>query len=275
VNLGSGDVYSVAVLNARVSVLDIVETYQSIDMPFANFLALLPPLKLRHYSISSSPLMNPTTCSLTYSVIEGPSLSGLSARFQGVAGTHLQNLKPGDGVQVSVRSTNKFFRLPIEPEKTPITMFCAGTGLAPFRGFIEERAYLIKEGRRQLAPALLFIGCRAPFNDLLYADELREWASIGAVDVRYAFSREPESSEGCKYVQDRMLHDKKDVAAMWNNGAKFYICGTREVAKEIGRAARQLMMEKAAEQGKALTDEQLDAWVADKKNERFISDIFS
>jgi cytochrome P450/NADPH-cytochrome P450 reductase len=235
---------------------------------------MLPSLKPRHYSISSSPLASPRVCSLTYSVIDAPTLSGLPGRFHGVSGTYLQRLKPGDPIQIGVRSTNKLFRPPADLENTPIIMFCAGSGLAPFRGFIQERAVLIAEGKRKLAPALLFVGCRAPDNDRLYGEEFDEWTKLGAVDVSYAYSRAPEKSDGCKYVQDRILHDKDRVSELWRAGAQIYVCGSKEVAREIGIASKALIKERMAAIGKLMTDQEVDQWVAEKKNERFVSDIF-
>jgi cytochrome P450/NADPH-cytochrome P450 reductase len=157
-----------------------------------------------------------------------------------------------------------------------MVMFCAGAGLAPFRGFVQERAVRIREGGRALAPALLFVGCRGPpTGDVLYRGEFEEWARIGAVDVRYAFSRDPDASEGCKYVQDRVLRDREDVFALWDRGAKIYVCGSREVANEVGVAAREMVVERMRQRGGKEGAADVEAWFEDKRNERFISDIFS
>ena len=81
-------------------------------------------------------------------------------------------------------------------------LICAGSGLAPMRGFLQERAEQ-KKGGRDVATSLLFFGCRRPGEDYLYGDaELKEWSELGVVDVRPAFSRETEASEGCHYVQE-------------------------------------------------------------------------
>jgi cytochrome P450/NADPH-cytochrome P450 reductase len=268
--------YTTSVLDPRISPLDLLETHPHLPLPFPAFLTLLPPLKPRHYSISSSPLACPTSCTLTYSVLSAPPRSGLPGRFRGVAGTHLASLAPGDAVQVAVRSTNKLFRPPPDLEATPMVMFCAGAGLAPFRGFVQERAVRVARGGRALAPALLFVGCRGGgTGDVLYREEFEEWARIGAVDVRYAFSRDPGASEGCKYVQDRVLRDRQDVFELWDRGAKIYVCGSREVANEVGVAAREMVVERMKEHGGKAGTAEVEAWFEDKRNERFISDIFS
>lgn len=83
-----------------------------------------------------------------------------------------------------------------------MVMFCAGTGLAPMRGFLQDRVYQKKAGR-EVAKSLLFFGCRNPEEDYLYSNsDLKEWVELGVVDVRPAFSKSPETSMGCKYVQE-------------------------------------------------------------------------
>jgi cytochrome P450/NADPH-cytochrome P450 reductase len=268
------DKYS-EILHSNTSVLDLLEQYSNINLPFEKFLGLLQPLRLRHYSISSSPLPNARICTLTYSVIDEPSTVDHQKRFQGVTGTYLRSLGPGDQILVSIRSTNKFFHLPIDMDKTPIMMFCAGSGIAPFRGFIQERAVLIQEGNRKLAPALLFVGCRSPKTDRLYGDQFDEWVRIGAVDIRYAFSRDPDASQGCKYIQDRLIKDKEEVYNTWDSGAKVFICGSGQLAKEFGQAARTVIKERMAAHGKDISDEKLNDWIANMRNDRFVADVFS
>ena len=83
-----------------------------------------------------------------------------------------------------------------------MVMICAGSGLAPMRGFLQERAEQKKAGR-EVATSLLFFGCRAPGEDDLYAEgEMKEWRELGIMDVRPAFSRASNGSLGCKYVQE-------------------------------------------------------------------------
>lgn len=210
--------YQDAVLSKRVSVLDILEAHspngkdgeggerkrEGLAVPFQTFLSLLPPMRVRQYSISSSPLVNPTRCSLTVSVLSTPSSSNDKRMHLGVASTYLASLSPGDLLPLSVRPSGAAFHLPPDP-RVPVVMFAAGSGLAPFRGFVQERAAQ-KEAGREVGRMMLFFGCREPGVDYLYAredeEELRKWMESGVVDVRPAFSRMSESSEGCKYVQE-------------------------------------------------------------------------
>ncbi|KAK8030062.1 cytochrome P450 oxidoreductase OrdA-like [Apiospora rasikravindrae] len=265
----------------RMTILDLLEQHPASTMPFPEYLALLPPLRPRYYSISSSPLASPTTCALTYSVIDEPSWSSTTSRFVGVAGTYLRSLSTGDKALVAVRSTNHYFRLPADPEATPIVMICAGSGIAPFRAFVQERAVLIRERggkeRAKLAPALLFVGCRSAGADRLYGDELDEWQKMGAVDVRYAFSRDDSDAnetKDCRYVQDRLLRDRADVLEMWDQGARIYVCGSGNMAKGVGQAASQIVMERRRARGEEVTERDVEDFKVRMRNERFIADIF-
>lgn len=185
----------------RISVLDILEDHPDINLTFARFLDLLPPMRIRQYSISSSPLWNPQQVTLTISVIETPAISGRKEPFLGVASTYLASLRAGDKVQMAVRASNLTFRLPADPN-IPLVLICAGSGFAPLRGFLQERAYQALAGR-PIAKSILFFGCRRPSEDFLYSDsDMKKWVDLGIVDVRPAFSRSEQDSAGCKYVQE-------------------------------------------------------------------------
>ena len=189
------------VVSKRLSLLDILEEHPQIKLPFGNFLFMLPSMRVRQYSISSSPLWNPSHVTLTVSVLQADPVSGRKEAFLGVASNFLANLCPGDKVQMAVRPSNAAFHLPTDP-KTPLVLFAAGSGLAPMRGFLQERA-LQKKGGREVGEALLFFGCRNPKEDFLYSDsDLKEWEELGVVKVRPAFSRATAESLGCKYVQE-------------------------------------------------------------------------
>lgn len=235
--------YADTVFKKRVSVLDILEEHKDIEISLSTFLQMLPPMRIRQYSISSSPLWNPQRLSLTISVVDAPPLSGRDEPYLGVASTYLSGLRAGDKVQLSVRVSNAAFHPPADPT-VPLVMICAGSGLAPMRGFIQERAQQKLAGR-EVAKSLLFYGCRKPTEDFLYGDsELKEWSALDVVDIRPAFSRSTGDSKGCHYVQEcvpksvpytcifnltvftpfsRLLHDQDDVMEAFNTGAKVRI----------------------------------------------------
>jgi len=212
--------YKETVIECRLSVLDILSTYPSLEVSLGTFLNMLPPMRVRQYSISSSPLWNSTHVTLTVSVINAPAISGSGERFLGVASNFLADLRPGDLVQLMARPSATVFSLPADAS-VPLVLFCAGTGLAPMRGFIQERAMQIRTGRKDIGKIILFFGCRDPDSDYLYFNtELKKWIDMGVVDVRPAFSRNPQKSHGCRYVQDRVLHDAEDVKEYYRQKAK-------------------------------------------------------
>ena len=111
----------------RVSVLDLIERFPSVQLPLGVFLKMQPPMRVRQYSISSSPLWNPAHVTLTYSVVDQPAFSG-QGRHVGVATNYLSNLTPGDKLHVSVRTSHQAFHLPKDAKNVPVIMIAAGTG---------------------------------------------------------------------------------------------------------------------------------------------------
>ncbi len=207
------------ILAKRKSVLDLLEEFPACELPFAAFLEMMPLMVPRYYSISSSPVADGARCSVTVAVVEGPARSGAGV-YHGVCSNHLARQSAGSTVQAFVKETKVGFRLPVDPA-APIVMIGPGTGLAPFRGFLRERAALKAQNRR-LGPAMLFFGCRHPEQDFIYADELKEQADAGVVDLRVAFSRH----DGRKtYVQDLLTENADKVAALIEQGAIIYVCG--------------------------------------------------
>ncbi|KAI6282185.1 hypothetical protein ACKVWC_009403 [Pyricularia oryzae] len=269
----SGDDFADEVGAKRVSVLDLLERFPAIDLPIGSFLSMMPPMRVRQYSISSSPLVNPSRVTLSFSVLDAPSLSG-QGRHIGVASNYLSSLNAGDSLHVSVRPSHAAFSLPSDQERTPLICAAAGTGLAPFRGFAQERAAMVSAGRK-LAPALLYFGCRDPDFDDLYRDEFDEWEKLGAVEVRRTYSRKPEASDGCKHVQDRIVADADRLLGLWMEGAKLYVCGSRGVSHSVMDAMTRIKMDKDRElHGKETTVEEARQYFDDLRNVRYATDVF-
>ncbi|XXG96367.1 hypothetical protein Hte_002649 [Hypoxylon texense] len=261
--------------NKRISILDLLEKYTSVDLPLGTFLAMLPPMRVRQYSISSSPLWNPSHVTLTFSVLEAPSKSGQGVHV-GVASSYLASLAPGDKLHIAVRPSHAAFHLPQDVENTPVICVAAGTGLAPFRGFMQERAAMVAAGRK-LAPALLFVGCREPGRDDLYAAELAAWEKAGAVKVRRAYSRKPELADdgSSRYVQDALRAADDEVTKLWREGAKLYICGSRAVGEGVKAVIVELARREAQRaEGKEVTDDQAAKWWEGLRNTRYATDVF-
>ncbi|KAK9342387.1 cytochrome P450 [Lipomyces starkeyi] len=260
--------YSSEISARKVSVLDLLERYPSISLPFGPFLAMLPPMRVRQYSISSSPLWNPSHVTLTFAVLDEPSFSG-QGRHVGVASSYLASLSAGDKLHVSVRSSHAAFHLPRDPEHTPIICVASGTGIAPFRGFLQERSSMKSSGRT-LAPAVLYFGCRDPEKDDIYRDEMDQWEAAGVVSVKRAYSRKPELSDGCAYVQDRLWKEREEVSRLWDRGAKVFVCGSRNMGEGVKKVAISIRMENS----KGATEDDAKAWFEGIRNVRYAMDVF-
>ncbi|KKF96040.1 NADPH--cytochrome P450 reductase [Ceratocystis platani] len=271
-SLASEEKYATEITQKRMSILDLLEAYPSIDLPFANFLEMMPPMRVRLYSISSSPLWNPHHVTLTYSLLDEPSLSG-HGRYIGTATNYLSSLRVGDRLHVAVRPSPTAFHLPEDPENVPIICIAAGSGIAPFRGFMQERATQIAAGRA-LAPALLYFGCRSPTSDDLYAGELAGWEAAGVVTVKRAYSRETDKSSGLKYVQHLLYDDRAKALVLWRGGAKVFVCGSGRMGKAVEETAIQIMLESAKEKGKNLLEEEAREKFAAMRNVRYATDVF-
>ncbi|MGE9753313.1 bifunctional P-450/NADPH--P450 reductase [Bacillus inaquosorum] len=212
-------VYQEQILKKRISMLNLLEKYEACDMPFERFLELLRPLKPRYYSISSSPRVNPEQASITVGVVRGPAWSGLG-EYRGVASNYLAERKTGDDVVMFIRTPESRFQLPEDPE-TPIIMVGPGTGVAPFRGFLQARAALKREGKT-LGEAHLYFGCRND-RDFIYRDELEQFEKGGIVTVHTAFSRKEGMPK--TYVQHLMSDHAETLISILDRGGRLYVCG--------------------------------------------------
>ncbi|MCY9096085.1 bifunctional P-450/NADPH--P450 reductase [Bacillus inaquosorum] len=212
-------VYQEQILKKRISMLNLLEKYEACDMPFERFLELLRPLKPRYYSISSSPRVNPEQASITVGVVRGPAWSGLG-EYRGVASNYLAERKAGDDVVMFVRTPESRFQLPEDPE-TPIIMVGPGTGVAPFRGFLQARAALKREGKT-LGEAHLYFGCRND-RDFIYREELEQFEKDGIVTVHTAFSRKEGMPK--TYVQHLMSDHAETLISILDRGGRLYVCG--------------------------------------------------
>jgi cytochrome P450/NADPH-cytochrome P450 reductase len=262
--------YEAEILNKRVSVLDLLERTPSCGLSFTAFLQMLSPLKPRQYSLSSSPLWSADHCTLTLAVVDAPALSG-QGRYYGAASTYLAQARPGTKVPVTVRPSQVAFHPP-ENLANPLIMVCAGTGIAPFRGFLQDRAARIAEAEGQtVGPTLLFFGCTHPDVDFLYKEELRQWEEAGIVSVRPAFSTAPV--DNVKYVQDRLWQDRAEVVELVKRGATFFVCGDgRRMAPAVYETCLRIYQE-----AKQATQEEAEKWISEmeRMHGRYVADVFA
>jgi cytochrome P450 / NADPH-cytochrome P450 reductase len=215
----STELYRSEILARRKSVFDLLEEHPACELPFHAYLEMLSLLAPRYYSISSSPSGDPLRCSVTVAVVAGAANSGRGI-YKGICSNYLAGRRAGETIHATVRETKAGFRLPDDP-LVPIIMIGPGTGLAPFRGFLQERAARKAKGA-VLGPAMLFFGCRHPDQDYLYADELKAFAADGITELYTGFSR----AEGPKtYVQNLVAAQQERLWSLIENGAIIYVCG--------------------------------------------------
>jgi cytochrome P450/NADPH-cytochrome P450 reductase len=259
--------YGKEVFTPRKSVLDLLDEYPSCAPPFDVFLDTTPPLRPRYYSISSSPLMDAGGCSITVGVLEGPTLSG-RGQFRGVCSNYLAALEAGATVYAFVRKPTIPFHPPENPH-VPMIMIGPGTGVAPFRGFLLERAALKRQGA-PIGESLLFFGCRDPMQDFLYEDEMRAFEAESVTKLVCAFSREPGKPK--MHVQQAIAANGDAVWALLQKEAPVFVCGeAARMAPDVKQAFLDLFCKRtsaSAADGKA--------WLAGLvTNHRYLEDIWA
>jgi len=254
--------YKAEVLHKRKSLLELLEEHRACQVPFAVFLEMLSPLSPRYYSISSSPTMTPGRCSVTVGVVSAPALSG-NGTFEGVCSNFLARAEAGDTVHGVIRETTaEGFRLP-EDANRPLIMIGPGTGLAPFRGFLQARASQVERGEA-LGEAMLFFGCRHPEQDFIYAEELQAWSHRGLMKLHTAFSR---AGDRKVYVQDLIREQGAAVWKLLEAGAVVYVCGDGsrmepDVRRTLSDLAREHGQDSAAWMDRMIAEQRyvLDVW---------------
>jgi cytochrome P450/NADPH-cytochrome P450 reductase len=134
-------------------------------------------------------------------------------------------------------------------------MVAAGSGIAPFRAFIQELSARRLDGT-PTPPALLFFGCRGLHLDDLYRDELDGYEAKGVVTVFRAFSRMQSPRNGCRYVQDMLWNAREKVRGLWEEGAKVFVCGSVEMNEGVKTTLARIVPSTSAEEfaGRYVTD---------------------
>ncbi|WP_309238566.1 bifunctional cytochrome P450/NADPH--P450 reductase [Actinoplanes aureus] len=247
----------------RLSVLQLLDRFPAIELPFGVFLELVGTIRPRFYSISSSPRIDPRLVTITVGLVDGPSRTG-NGRYRGMCSQYLARLRPGDVFYGHVRVPAPPFRPPADPA-TPMILIGPGTGFAPLRGFLQERALLPSRG-----PAMLFYGCRHPSHDWLYRDEVRQWESDGVLELHLAFSAVPEHPY--RFVQEALAEAGDRVWALLEQGAHVYLCG--DGARMAPAVRGELLALHRRHTG--ATAEQAEVWLRSlEASGRYQQDVFA
>jgi sulfite reductase (NADPH) flavoprotein alpha-component len=227
------------------------------ELSLEEFVGLLKPLQHRAYSISSSSLAHPDRIHVTVA----------SVRYQstgrdrgGVCSTFLADR---GGTAKIFLQPNKAFRVPGD-DSVPMIMVGPGTGIAPFRAFLQER-----ERRGAAGPNWLFFGDQHRAHDYIYSDELTGWASSGLLNrLDLAFSRDQAEKI---YVQTRMLEHGKELFAWLQDGGHFYVCGdATRMAKDVDAALHDVVVA----HGGLDRDEANEYVNTLKREKRYVRDVY-
>jgi sulfite reductase (NADPH) flavoprotein alpha-component len=242
---------------ADADLLDLLQAFPSARPPLADLAASLPGLKPRLYSIASSPLAAPGRVDLCVSVVRA---DRRGRTRDGVASAHL-GFRCEAPLPAHMQESH--FRLPEDPT-VPVIMCGPGTGIAPFRAFLQHRAAQGIRGR-----TWLFFGDQRSATDFLFADEIAGWREDGTLErLSLAWSRDQAKKV---YVQDRMREEAADLWRWFQEGGRFYICGdASRMAKDVDTALREI----AAKQGGMNADAARDWIVALARQGRYQRDVY-
>lgn len=240
--------------------LDLIRDFGPWEVSAQEFAGVLRKMPVRLYSIASSLAANPDEVHLTIGAVR---YETHGRHRKGVASTQVaERLQPGDTLPVYIQK-NQNFRLPQNPD-TPIIMVGPGTGVAPFRAFMQEREEIGAEGK-----SWMFFGDQHFVTDFLYQTEWQKWIKDGVLTrMDVAFSRDQEEKV---YVQNRMQEHSKELFQWLEEGAVVYVCGDKNhMAKDVNNTLIDII-----EKEGGLSREKAEAYLADmKQNKRYQRDVY-
>jgi sulfite reductase (NADPH) flavoprotein alpha-component len=256
----NGDKQALADYLWTKDVLDLLNVNENITFTGSEFIELLKPLQHRAYSISSSPKKHLASVHLTVASVRWNSNN---RDHLGVCSTFLADrVEVHDKIRIFV-SQNKAFRIP-DSNDTPMIMVGPGTGVAPFRAFLEERQAIGAKGKNWL-----FFGDQTRASDYIYEQELEAMKKSGVLSrLDLAFSRDQEEKV---YVQHKMHEHGKDLFEWLENGAYFYVCGdATRMAKDVDQALCDI----SSKWGNLTADQARDYVNSLKRDKRYLRDVY-
>ena len=238
--------------------IDLFKEYPQQGLSVQDFIALLRPMPPRLYSIASSLSAHSDEVHLTVAVVRYDSFG---RKRKGVCSSYLAE-RVGETIPCYFHP-NKNFKLP-QNQEAPVIMVGPGTGIAPFRAFIEERQTTGAPGKNWL-----FFGDRSQKTDYLYGNEWETYRKDGILnELDLAWSRDQSEKV---YVQHKMLEKGAELWKWLKDGAVFYVCGdASRMAKDVDQALRTI-----AQQHGSMNEEEATIWIkALQKEKRYLKDVY-
>lgn len=240
--------------------LDFIRDFSLTDVPASEFITILRKLPARLYSVASSLKANPEEAHLTIGKVAYHTHG--RDRFGVCSVQCSERLQEGDTVPVYVHR-NSNFKLPSNPD-TPIIMIGPGTGIAPYRAFLQEREETGAQGK-----SWLFFGDQHYVTDFLYQVEWQRWLKQGVLSrIDLAFSRDTDKKI---YVQHRMQEKSKELYEWVEEGAVVYVCGDeKHMAKDVHHTLTTIVMDEGG-----MDEEAAKEYVANmQKEKRYLRDVY-
>lgn len=222
--------------------VDILEEFQSAHPSFHDLVKIVSPLKRREYSIASAQAVTPTSVALMIVVVDWVDTKGRT-RY-GHASHYLSRLAPGTAVTASVKPS--VMKLPTN-DSAPLIMAGLGTGLAPFRAFVQYRAMQKAQGK-DIGSILLYLGSRHQREEYLYGEEWEAYLAAGVVTlIGAAFSRDQPHKI---YIQDRMRQTLGDIVQAYiKDEGSFYLCGPTWPVPDVTAVLQEAISTEAKSSG--------------------------
>ncbi|KAI8578279.1 hypothetical protein K450DRAFT_301281 [Umbelopsis ramanniana AG] len=224
--------------------VDIMTAFQIKELNFKEFISSVNCIVPRKYSISSGPLEHPYDPSVSVGIVRDMGGPDGKQVYHGLCSGYLKDLKPGTKINAQIKECKSTFRLP-EDDSKPVIFICAGTGMSPFRGFLQERHAkgLKSHEKGGNSDAIMFFGCRHPEQDFIYKEELESYVEDGTLAKLFTtFSR---SSQVVRYVQHSLLqHAQQLYDVVAEQGANIYVCGSAgSMAKDVKRTWERIIVQ--------------------------------